>query len=373
LLKISRDDFYNAGISKGAGFKTGLIGWLGLVLLVTTACGDNPVSPTAPTSTPAAVSSPAATTLNSITGPTPSLALTPPSDPTALPSGPTTVPVSTGQAATPPGTPALSPTPANAHPYFDRVFTIVLENADYAQAIAQPYLKKLAGQGVLLTNYSGVAHPSYPNYLALVAGSTFGLTSDGQVNLDRPTVMDLMNRQGISWKFYAEQYPEGKCFTGVQSGNYVRKHLPALSFVEIQKDPAQCSRVVPATQLAKDISSNNLPDYSFYVPDLKNDGHDTGVAYASKWLEGFLGSVATNQALGARTLLVVTFDESDDTGNNRIYTVLGGPVVKPGLTSDVPYTHFNLLRTIEDNFHLGNLGQQDATAAPITGVWQNAS
>jgi len=372
MLRISRDKFYKKRVFKGATFKTGLLWWLGLVLLVTTACGDNPVSLATPTFTATAITSIAATATNPASSPSPSLTQVATSAPTVGPSGTTLLPVSTGEANSP-GTPALSPTPTNTHPYFDRVFIVVLENADYAQAIAQPYLKKLARQSVLLTNYSGVAHPSYPNYLALVAGSTFGITSDGQTNLDHPTIMDLMNKQGVSWKFYAEQYPEGKCFTGVQSGNYVRKHLPALSFVEIQKDPAQCSLVVPATQLAKDISTNSLPDYSFYVPDLKNDGHDTGVAYASKWLEGFLGSVATTQALGARTLLVVTFDESDNTGNNRIYTVLGGPVVKPGVTSDVQYTHYNLLRTIEDNFQLGNLGQQDAKAGPITGVWQNGS
>ena len=179
-----------------------------------------------------------------------------------------------------------------------------------------------------------------------------------------------MENKGLSWKFYAEQYPADKCFTGDKSGNYVRRHLPILSFVKVQKDPTLCSKVVPATQLAPDLAGNNQPDYSFYVPDLKNDGHDTSVAYASNWLEGLMNSLTANPEFVSQTLVIVTFDESRSYSNNHIYTVLLGPNVKPGSTSDAPYNHYNLLKTIEETFSLGNLGREDSGAAPFTGIWQ---
>ncbi len=51
-------------------------------------------------------------------------------------------------------------------------------------------------------------------------------------------------------------------------------------------------------------------------------------------------------------------------------TALVGPSVKPGISNNTRYTHYDLLRTIEDNFQLGNLGREDAKASDISGIWQ---
>ncbi len=64
---------------------------------------------------------------------------------------------------------------------FSHVFVIVMENTGYAQAIGNPNLptlNALAQQYGLATNYTGVAHPSLPNYVAMISGSTFGSHSD---------------------------------------------------------------------------------------------------------------------------------------------------------------------------------------------------
>src|SRR5438552_17778610 len=62
-----------------------------------------------------------------------------------------------------------------AEKHFDRMSIVVLENQSYVAAIKDPYLKQLADEWLELPNYRGVEHPSYPNYLAMIAGSTFGL------------------------------------------------------------------------------------------------------------------------------------------------------------------------------------------------------
>src|SRR5579864_8371554 len=75
-------------------------------------------------------------------------------------------------------TTATSPNPAagqNAARHFDHVLVIVLENQAYVNAIKDTYLKQLADQSANFTDFHGVEHPSYPNYLAMIAGSTFGL------------------------------------------------------------------------------------------------------------------------------------------------------------------------------------------------------
>ena len=67
---------------------------------------------------------------------------------------------------------------------FQKVFIVVLENTAYADALAQPFLQDLAARGALLTNFLAEAHPSFPNYVALTAGSTYGLTSSADVTLE---------------------------------------------------------------------------------------------------------------------------------------------------------------------------------------------
>src|SRR5262245_25688821 len=177
---------------------------------------------------------------------------------------------------------------ALARPSFQKVFVVVLENTDYATALAQPFLADLAPRGALLTNFFAVTHPSQPNYIAMVAGSTYGVTSSGNVTLNVSHLGDLLEASGRSWKVYAEGYP-GNCFLGTGSGKYVRRHVPFLSFLNVQADPTRCQRIVEASALASDIQNGTLPDYALYVPDLNNDGHDTGVAFAGQWLARAFG------------------------------------------------------------------------------------
>lgn len=249
---------------------------------------------------------------------------------------------------------------------------IVLENADYETALSNPYLAKLAKQGTLLTNYYAVTHPSYPNYIALAAGRTFGISSDGQQNIDAKNLADLLDAANVSWKVYAENLPSQPCYTGILSGTYARKHEPFISFNDVQKNPARCSKINNSSQLQSDLAANQQPQYAFYVPNLNDDGHDTGVNYAGNWLSKFLASVQTTQPnFLNNTLVAITFDEGTSGSSNRIYTLLLGQNVKAGSTSNATYSHYSLLRTIEDNFELGTLGQGDAKAKPITGVWNN--
>ncbi len=56
-----------------------------------------------------------------------------------------------------------------------------MENHGYDEIIGSadaPYLNQLATQCGVAANYTSVAHPSLPNYLALTGGDTYGVTTD---------------------------------------------------------------------------------------------------------------------------------------------------------------------------------------------------
>ena len=270
---------------------------------------------------------------------------------------------------------------AQAAPSFQHVLIVVLENTNYGDAVQQPFLKEFASRGALLTNYHAVAHPSQPNYVALTAGTRAGVNGDGNVTVDLKNIADLLDAKGKTWKAYAEAYPGG-CFLGGSSGTYARKHVPFLSFRDITSDDARCAHVVDASELASDVANGTVPNYSFFTPDLNDDGHDTDVSTADGWLSQNIGPLLNNAAFMKGTLIVITFDENDflvrkgdpagkvDLSGNRVYAALVGDMVAPGSTSNDAYDHYSLLRTIEDGLGIGTLGQNDDQATPIAGVWK---
>jgi len=248
------------------------------------------------------------------------------------------------------------------------VVIIIFENTNASKALDQPFFKQLTSAGAYLNNYFAVSHPSQPNYIALIAGSTFGVITDRNVNINATHIGNLLNSKNKTWKTYAENYP-GDCFLGASSGLYFRKHVPFLSFENVQTNPTQCANVVVGSQFFEDLNADRLPTYALYIPNINNDGHDTDVAFADQWLSATFGAILTNPAILQDTLFIITFDEDDYTSLNKVYTVFVGAAVKPGGKSDVFYNHYSILRTLEDIFEIGSLERNDKIATEITDIW----
>lgn len=252
---------------------------------------------------------------------------------------------------------------------FDKVFIIVLENASASQALRQPYMRSLLSRGAYLENFFARTHPSQPNYIALTSGSTHGVKVNTPVDLDVRHIGDLLEENGRSWRQYASGYPGG-CFLGKESGRYRRRHAPFLSYRNVQQSPRRCAYTVNAAQLDGDIAAGRLPTFSLYIPDQHENGHDSSVAAADRWLRKAFDHRFSDPRFMKGMLVVITFDEDDNHHRNHIYTLLLGDAVKPGARVAGRQDFYSLLRTIEDNFSLGTLGRQDKTATPITGIWR---
>jgi acid phosphatase len=103
------------------------------------------------------------------------------------------------------------------------------------------------------------------------------------------------------------------------------------------------------------------------IPNLCNDMHDCPVATGDNWarqhLAGYLDWARTHNSL-----LIVTFDENDGGGSNRILTFFAGATVHSGQYGE-RVDHYRLLRTIEWMYGLPGIGQA-GQAGPITDVWR---
>ncbi|CAN5623680.1 alkaline phosphatase family protein [soil metagenome] len=263
----------------------------------------------------------------------------------------------------------LSPTtkaaPAVSH--FDRAIFVIFENTNYAVAMKQPFFAQLANNGAQFTNFMAQTHPSQANYIAMTSGSRNGVIDDRTVDVNSTNIVDLLESKGLTWKVYAEAYP-GNCFAGKSSGDYVRKHNPFISYNNIRGNSIRCANIVDASEFDRDLRNGTLPNYSFYVPGMKNDGHNTGVAFANNWYDKAFSPMLNDSKFMKNTILITTFDESSGGLKNQIYTTIVGGPVKQGSYADA-LTHYSLLRLMEENWSLGSLGREDATATVIPNIW----
>ena len=237
---------------------------------------------------------------------------------------------------------------ARAIPSPAHVVVIVFENKDASQINARsaPTFTALGRRYARLTNYFAITHPSLPNYLVLVSGSTHGITNDCTTcSIAGQSIGDQLTRAGRSWVAYAEDYPSGIGFA--------KKHLPFLYFRRFAGHVRSLSQFQP----------QNLPDFAFVVPNLCHDMHDCSVATGDAWLKRFVAPLLPVPD----TVVFVVFDEG--TGSNHVAALAIGTAVRPHAVFTRRVDHYGLLRTIEDMFALPPLGAA-ADARPISGIWK---
>ncbi|KAJ7727629.1 phosphoesterase family-domain-containing protein [Mycena olivaceomarginata] len=262
---------------------------------------------------------------------------------------------------------------------FNRIIQVWLENTDFAA------FETLAKQGITLTNYNSVTHPSEPNYVSAIGGDFFGMQRRSHVPHPvqvSPTVVDLLEDKGVTWATYQESMPADE-FYGFRLQRedyiipgsadypfYVRKHKPA---GDLRRDLAgpQAREAHPHVQndFANDAVNGTLPQWIFVTPNMvgvsllvtvpsSTTPHDTTIDFAASFLEYWLLPLLADPRVNdGETLIMVTFDESETfTEQNRGGAV---PAKLHGTTDDTLYTHYSTLSTVQANWGLKSLGRGD--------------
>ena len=287
---------------------------------------------------------------------------------------------------------ACAPTPVmnnssgavSSVPNFQHIVMIIFENKGFETVIGNPLmpeLNELAQEYTLLTDYYAVRHPSLPNYLALIGGDTFRVSTDCiDCFIDAPSLPELIEESGRTWRTYQEDMPEA-CFVGDQ-GQYAQRHNPFIYFDGIRLNQSRCEQsVVPLTELNKDIDAGSLPNFLFITPNLCNDSHDCSLDVADAWLANLMAILTPAlDKTGEPYLVVVLFDEAKrpdglrrllESGGGRVPVVLYSPLVKKGFEDSAHYNHYSLLKTISAAWGLSYLGHAaDNDNILITAPWK---
>ncbi|MCW2273605.1 phospholipase C [Rhodoblastus acidophilus] len=285
----------------------------------------------------------------------------------------------------------------------DHVFVLVLENRGFDDAILNgptPFLRELADRAGLATQYFGVAHPSLPNYLALVGGDTFGirdnrpscfasdLVAGAACNrIDGDSLAEQLTAAGLTHAVYAESLPAPGAMVAAAPSRaeplYAQKHNPFPFFAPFAQNAEARARMKPLEAFAEDLE-RDPPNFALIVPNQCHDGHgletcrdlDQLARDYDAMARDIYARIRASKAWSARAVFVVTFDEgarprypnppsefarraagADNHVATLVATPCGGSVQEPAR-----FDHYALLATIEDGFALPRL--RKAASAP---------
>jgi hypothetical protein len=258
------------------------------------------------------------------------------------------------------------------------IFTIVMENHDYAESIGSPnapYVNSLLAQGALATAYKDTGHPSLPNYLNMVSGAN---QYPGFIDLtpkffpfpvNQPNLGTQMTSAGIPWRVYAEDM--GTPCNLTDSGNYATKHVPFLYFDDMQAmAPCAQNNVDFAANFTTDMAANTYR-YMWITPNLVNDGHDPAadpvgaLQHSDTWLSTLIPQIMQSPGYKAGGVIFLTWDEAEGRNGDSadlIPMIILSPKVKTaGMTSATAFTHTSYAATVEDMLAMPRLAKTMAS------------
>ena len=236
-------------------------------------------------------------------------------------------------------------------PASTRVVLVLEENHSFSDVIgnsAMPYLNGLASRYALGTQYFADAHPSLPNYFMLTAGRAETNNNDFTGTVSDDNIVRELVKANKTWRSYAESLPSVG-YTGGDAYPYFKHHDPFVYLSDVL-GTAQANNVVPFSQFAADLSSNNLPDFSFIIPNVLDDAHDGTLAAADQWLSSNIDLLIKSSVFQSGAVLIVVFDESENSdlahGGGQVPFIIAGPQIKSGYRSSTFYQHQSTLRLL---------------------------
>ncbi len=228
-----------------------------------------------------------------------------------------------------------------------KLVVFVVENHSLRQMRSgMPFVNRLASRYGYTTRYRAITHPSLPNYLAIIGGTTSGVVDDADPSahpIPGRSVFGQALAAGRTAATYAEGMPRNCALTN-GGARYAVRHNPWTYYLD---ERADCQRSdVPLAQLAPDVAAGTLPEVGLIIPDLCHDAHDCGLGSADAWLRRQVRLVKSGPDWAAgRLAIVITADEDDHTQNNRVLTVVAHPRVHHAVVR-TPMTHYALSRSL---------------------------
>lgn len=269
-----------------------------------------------------------------------------------------------------------------------RIMLILMENHGVGSIIgnrAAPFENSLAKRYITLTNWTGVDHPSAPNYVALTTGQDNHKAgrNDCTPSYPRVTRCDYdganlgvqLAAAGIRARWYAEDLRGNGCsIRNAESGRGDVNHEPWAYLPKWQADKAACAKAGLTTasphdlQVIKALNSARAPDFVWLTPNLQDDTHNGSIAHGDRYLKALITAVQKTSWYADGGTVIVTYDEDEGEPNPRGYCThpvvikaVGRHCIPTFIVSrkdagvgkvSTPGDHYGMLRSIEEAYGL---------------------
>jgi phospholipase C len=217
-------------------------------------------------------------------------------------------------------------------------------------------------ESVLLIDPAGAESPAYPCY-------------------DHPTLTDLLDTKGISWRYYTPT--AGLLWTGPNAIQHIcgPNNPPPNATACVGSDWVN-NVVINQKQVLTDITGGQLPSVSWVIPDGASSDHaglgDQGLG--PSWVASIVNAVGTSP-YWANTAIIITWDDWGGWYDHvapkiinsyeygfRVPLIVVSPYAKAGYISKVTHDFGSILKYIETVFSLPTVspGYADTVADDLS-------
>jgi phospholipase C len=197
------------------------------------------------------------------------------------------------------------------------------------------------------------------------------------------TLANLLDKKGVSWKYYAPPYTPSKPNAGTLWNAFA-------AIESVRNGPDWANISTPETNIINDISNAQLPALSWVIPDQPDSDHPNGPGGSDdgpSWVAQVVNAIGTSSYWNSTAVVVVWDDWGgfydnvpppalDKTADGTVYglgfrvpALVVSPYVAVGKISHTQYEFGSILKFIEATFDLGSLGTTDARSTSIGNVF----
>jgi hypothetical protein len=274
---------------------------------------------------------------------------------------------------------------------YTHLILILEENTSYAAIVGSPsatYISSVIRSCGLASDYRNITHDSLPNYLALTDGASLSALAPYDDDCSPGPSCDVTSgnvfeqvgaRWKRGWRAYDESMP-ARCYAG-SVDDYAARHNPAVYYTDLTAGRCRADDVPLGTLRSSPLlralrSESTAPAFSFVTPNLCDDMHGAPgcpsdvMAAGDQWLRRWLPRIAASSVYrDGQTAVFVVWDEGGGgypgeacVGNAsdpscHVPAIVIAPSVRRGTVVSAPFSHYSLLKTIEQLLGLPELGQ----------------
>lgn len=242
-----------------------------------------------------------------------------------------------------------------------------------------PYYWNLADQYVLFDMFFSSDHGgSFANHMFWVSGQQGGSRVSGEGYDHIETIFDRLEEQGISWKFYVQNYDPGINYRTAHliSGNRASQVIwvPVLNMARFLDDPELSSHIVDLNEYYKDLENGTLPAVAYIAPAGASEHPPGSIRSGQKFVKSLIQALMRSSAWESSAFMV-TYDDwggwydhelppqVDEHGYGmRVPAFMVSPYAKQGHIDSTVLDFTSIMKFIEENWNIEPLAERDAKA-----------